>query len=441
MTLDAPDRSAGPVAALRRRWWLAVVLAVAGLLWGLFAASLRSPLYSAEARVVVGSGAIAEYRVPGYAAASQQLAENYARYVGSQVALGRVSGFLGDVDGTVQDLISSPIPGSNVIRIEALSDDRDVARETAQAAAERLVEVVGEENSEAGAPDALLAEYTSASAEVGTAQATLQEARAELERALDAGAAVEALADVRQRVAAAVAAADVAGLRQDAIGASYRQVQAALAPGNGLSIVADAAVTGNDLRSRQERYALIGLAIGLALAVVGAPAPRGTAASSAAAVSRVSARSERLPLHVPLLLAAVVLNMFSGHAADVGAPVAPDRVCFAAGMLLLLVDERTWRRPGRRGTVVHPMMLALVLLAASSAWAYGTLFTATGQFALLDRLVVPFVLFAVAPVAFDTPARRLLLLKVLILMGLYLAATAVFEIVGPRQPGLPAVHR
>jgi O-antigen ligase len=66
-----------------------------------------------------------------------------------------------------------------------------------------------------------------------------------------------------------------------------------------------------------------------------------------------------------------------------------------------------------------------------SALTHETLKTSYGFFALLDRIVVPFVLFALAPVLFGSEADRRLLLRTLTVMGLYLGATAVFEMLGP----------
>ncbi|ROP26750.1 O-antigen ligase-like membrane protein [Pseudokineococcus lusitanus] len=78
-------------------------------------------------------------------------------------------------------------------------------------------------------------------------------------------------------------------------------------------------------------------------------------------------------------------------------------------------------------------MVALVLLATSSlVWRIGGGGAdADSVFALADRLVVPFVLFAVAPVVFADRAARDLLLRGLTCLGAYLAVTSVLELVAP----------
>ena len=65
--------------------------------------------------------------------------------------------------------------------------------------------------------------------------------------------------------------------------------------------------------------------------------------------------------------------------------------------------------------------------------------TSYGFFAVLDRLAIPFVVFAVAPVAFSRSEDRLLLMRTLALMGIYLGITAFFELFGPQSRGAP-VH-
>ncbi|WP_298804317.1 O-antigen ligase [uncultured Pseudokineococcus sp.] len=138
------------------------------------------------------------------------------------------------------------------------------------------------------------------------------------------------------------------------------------------------------------------------------------------------------PLYLWLLLATLVLNIFSGEGSDaLGLPISPDRLTLAASLGLLALDPWAWRRGRYRIVPAHVAMTALVLLAAWSALTSGTLLTPLGLFALADRLVVPFLLFAIAPVVFSTPQRRDMLLQTLVLLGLYLGTTAVLERVAP----------
>lgn len=133
------------------------------------------------------------------------------------------------------------------------------------------------------------------------------------------------------------------------------------------------------------------------------------------------------PAYLWCLLGVIVSNIFSGHWSAFHLPVGLDRMFFGLGMVLLILDPWAWRRTGLRLRPVHVAMFALLTIATVSAAGHSTLFNSYGLFALLDRLIVPFLLFCVAPVVFCTPARRDLLLKTLTLLGLYLGFTALME--------------
>lgn len=141
-----------------------------------------------------------------------------------------------------------------------------------------------------------------------------------------------------------------------------------------------------------------------------------------------------------LCLAGLVTTMFAGQTRYLGWPFAPNRILLALA-LLALFHERTRRRPeAEPGARTWPQwepaalaMAALLLWATGSAIAAGTLHTSLGFYALLDRLAFPFLFFFAGPWIFRTPQQRDLLLKVLVLIGLYLGATAFFEVIGPKS--------
>jgi putative inorganic carbon (HCO3(-)) transporter len=170
------------------------------------------------------------------------------------------------------------------------------------------------------------------------------------------------------------------------------------------------------------------------------PGPRASLRSLAAATVPSPSPAESYPdrplrsdapAYLLFWLGALFFNMFSGHTAELGFPVGPDRACIAASLLLLLLDRDTWRRFRLVVSLAMVAMLALTCLVAWSASEHGTLTNELGAFAILDRIVVPFTMFLLAPVVFSTPGRRLLLLRLLVVMGAYLGLTAVFERVGP----------
>ncbi|WP_432547371.1 O-antigen ligase family protein [Kineococcus sp. SYSU DK004] len=146
------------------------------------------------------------------------------------------------------------------------------------------------------------------------------------------------------------------------------------------------------------------------------------------AVGAATADGERhAPAYVWCFLATIVFNIFSGHWDRLGVPLGLDRIAFAGGVVLLLLDPWAWQQRRLLLRPVHLAVAGLVAVATLSAASVGTLTSSYGLFALLDRIVVPFVVFCVAPVVFSTAARRALLLKTLVLLGLYLGVTAVLE--------------
>ena len=139
--------------------------------------------------------------------------------------------------------------------------------------------------------------------------------------------------------------------------------------------------------------------------------------------------------------AALLLSVLNGHWGTLGFPgfFSPDRL-----LLVLAIVTVVARGPGaadRRAfewRPIHVLLAATVAFAAcSAAWA-GTLVDNPGSFRLLDRLgIMPFAVFAVSPLVFDTPERRRILLGCLVVLGAYLGLTALFETTGPSALVLP----
>ncbi|MEW1958811.1 O-antigen ligase family protein [Kineococcus sp. NPDC059986] len=151
------------------------------------------------------------------------------------------------------------------------------------------------------------------------------------------------------------------------------------------------------------------------------------------------------PAYVWCFLATIVFNIFSGHWDRLGVPLGLDRISFFGGVLLLALDPWAWKRRSLVLRPVHGAMFGLLALATISAAGHGTLLNSYGLFALLDRLLVPFVMFCLAPIVFAKAEHRALLLKTLVVLGLYLGVTAVLEtlklwsLVFPSYIGDPSV--
>jgi putative inorganic carbon (hco3(-)) transporter len=138
-----------------------------------------------------------------------------------------------------------------------------------------------------------------------------------------------------------------------------------------------------------------------------------------------------------LVVVGLGFAVLAGESYRLGLPIAPDRVLLPAGIALFLMSGglRDGGRPVWR--TVHTLMLAMVLWTVWSALGHGTLTTDLGFFALLDRIVIPFALFVVAPLLFRDTASRQFLAKMLVVLGIYLGLTAVFEMFGPEALVFP----
>lgn len=133
----------------------------------------------------------------------------------------------------------------------------------------------------------------------------------------------------------------------------------------------------------------------------------------------------------------LLADAFSKEKFGLPLPVSPDRVFLALFLVLLLVDPRVRWRTWRVKSAAW-VGLATLGWAASSAFVHGTLRTSLGAFALLDRLAVPYILFALAPLVLPSQRSRVVLLQVLTVLGLYLGVTAFFEVIGPQSLVFPS---
>jgi hypothetical protein len=261
MSVPPTDMPRGPLAALLRRWYLVLPLVVLGVLAGARSATAHGVSYTAEARLVVGSEELAAYEVPGYAAASEQLAANYSRYLGLQQQQGRLEVTLAGLSG-VRSLVATPIPDSSVIRVAVAADDETTAERAADLVAKYLRDLVNRDGG--GDTGQQLADYSRLSAAVGRARAAQQQASALLGRAVATGkdASVPAYSS---RLAQAERDLAVASIQQTAVANRYYSITSTGT--NQLRVLGPATPTGDDGRSREERYMVLGLVVGLALAL------------------------------------------------------------------------------------------------------------------------------------------------------------------------------
>lgn len=146
----------------------------------------------------------------------------------------------------------------------------------------------------------------------------------------------------------------------------------------------------------------------------------------AAAAPRSRGRRDGIPAYLWCLLIGLVCDLINGNSQELKLPVSPDRLFIPLALILMLLDGR---RRHLRWQGVHTLMVALVAWTVASMMWHGNLFDVVAVFALADRVVFPLILFATAPLFFDRPRHRDLLLKLLTLIGVYLGCTGIIEMV------------
>ena len=281
------EQSSSPLRSMARLWPVTVVLVALGLGAGLAYAGQRPVDYTAEARLAVGGQTVAAQAVPGFALASQQLAADFARYVTPDQDQTVLSQGLGARTAQVVSVAASPIPSSNVIRIEAVAHDQQTATDAAHIVAQSLLTQVNSTDT-AGRAAAVLTEYRALSDKVAAAQAKSTEAAANLtalETRLTSTAtkasgptvfdpSTLSAADTALYLAAQDAAAKASStlsslqIQQSAVGNKYQSLVGTDSPVTNLTFVQTGAISGDDKRSNQERFGLLGLLAGLVVALL-----------------------------------------------------------------------------------------------------------------------------------------------------------------------------
>jgi putative inorganic carbon (hco3(-)) transporter len=194
---------------------------------------------------------------------------------------------------------------------------------------------------------------------------------------------------------------------------------------------------GLGLGSRRART-LAGLALLAVLALTAAaatvlPNPEGLFIRFAglAAAGGLAFLSWRVDPVYPLS-AGIVATVFSGNWDQLGFPIGADRILLVTGIASVLLRARDEGRR-LRFEPVHGALIVAGLWAASSAFVAGTIRDPAAFWGLLDRVgIIPFAVFAVAPLAFRTERQRQVLLGALVLTGGYLGFTALAETLGAR---------
>ncbi|MCH8612367.1 hypothetical protein [Arsenicicoccus dermatophilus] len=261
MTVKNPPAS--PLQALARNWWLALALPLLLALVGFVVGGTRPVEYTAESRVAVGSGSLSAGAIAGFPLASQQLADNYARWVNNRGV---------ESQGTTQSdvvIAASPIPESNVVRVEAKGPDKAEVVAAADKTAKDLVAAVNGKRGDSD-PEATLKELDAAAAKWGQAKADSDAANSAVQSAIGAKKPQEAVERLQKVSGDAAARSAVLQAQMDALSEKYRSQVSQGSTAADLRVVAPAQMSASTKASNQQRGALVGLALGLGLALAGA---------------------------------------------------------------------------------------------------------------------------------------------------------------------------
>lgn len=159
-----------------------------------------------------------------------------------------------------------------------------------------------------------------------------------------------------------------------------------------------------------------------------APAPPVPRQAHPGRLSRLKGFVTSFRPEVWCLVLALVFNLFAGHSFRIGLPVSLDRLLLPAAFGLMLMNPQRRRvRPG----LVHLLVLLFVGWILVSMASYGNLLDPTSLFALLDRVLWPFLLFTFASILLPDTRSRDLLLVTLSGIGLWLGVLAVLELFAP----------
>lgn len=254
------------LTAARRHWFLVAAITALFTAAGIAVAVVRAPVYTAQARLVVGR---IDVSAPGalgsFTQATQAIASQYSRSIDAEGVTSRVAPKAGLSPGQVAGRVSaSPIPESPVIRLSATGPNTRDAIRLANLASSALVAYTTALNRSNPDTSRLLGRFTDASRDVVKQRAELSRLR----RSYDADPTDEKRAEMQ----ATEVKLRVAQLQQETLHQAYNTSTQSQASSSLVQSIERATKASND-RSRYLQFLgfvglVAGLAVGLALATL-----------------------------------------------------------------------------------------------------------------------------------------------------------------------------
>jgi capsular polysaccharide biosynthesis protein len=274
ITRDRPDRirpapehrppPASPLRAALAHPLLTIAPIVLLVAAAILISQGRSPTYTAESRVAIGSFSPSQQDAPGAAYAGTQFAAAYSRAITAQDVVGPVARATGLAPGEVAGrLTATPIPDSPLLRISGKGPSAASAVKLTDAATSALLSYVRRSDITGARANDLLARYRAAQADFAAARTRVRHARRNSDHHPSSDRATRSLERAQTT-------ADAADLRARALRESY--LQQAQSETSGIPVrTLNAASAAASNRERTLKLlvtigALVGLAVGVALA-------------------------------------------------------------------------------------------------------------------------------------------------------------------------------
>jgi uncharacterized protein involved in exopolysaccharide biosynthesis len=247
------------LTAARRHWFLVAVITALFTAAGIAVAVVRQPVYTAQARLVVGR---IDVSAPGalasFTEATQAIASQYSRSIDAEGITRRVAPKAGLSPRQVASRVSAtPVPESPVIRLSAIGTDARGAIRLANLASSALVTFTTQVNRSNPDTSRLLGRFTDASRDVVEQRAELSRQR----RSYDS----EPTEEKRAEMQATEVKLRVAQLRQETLHEAYNSSTQSQAATSLVQVIERASSATNDRSKYLQFLGFIGLVAGLAV--------------------------------------------------------------------------------------------------------------------------------------------------------------------------------
>lgn len=258
--------------------FLVIVVVVAG--GAVAVAAQRAPVTTAESRLLIGKLDVEARAIPGFTAATQELASIYARVVPTDAILRPAAKAAGvPVAVASREVSASPIPDSSIVRIEVKDATEARAVRLADAAAKTLSAYVENLNSVDPYSTPSYQRYADAATALAQAQVAQRSAQDQLDELNTPGSLaaflagdglVAQVANAQSVLVGATSQALQAKLRADQLATAFENMTRGIGDTTPAKVIAPAVSKGTDRSKTLELGVLLGIVAGvlLGLAVV-----------------------------------------------------------------------------------------------------------------------------------------------------------------------------